>query len=197
MRVLFLDFDGPMIPQRAYIYNAAQRDKMNKYGLIYKYFDPCAAQNIKSVLEVTGAELVISSSWRRIGYHDIADVLSINGLSKDYLHKDWATSTEPDATRADRILQWVEEHQDVTSWVAVDDEPLDNEAAYGNVNMKGHFVQVSLEDGILHEHTGRILHTLIRDELSDSELCAYWFRETHNWLWCDNCKELRDKWIQA
>ena len=42
MKILFLDFDGPVIPQRAYAYNIQQRDKWNKKGGIFLFFDKTA-----------------------------------------------------------------------------------------------------------------------------------------------------------
>jgi hypothetical protein len=194
MRVLFLDFDGPILPQRSYTYHIAQGKETGNRGMVYKYFDPCAVAILKQILDVTDAKLVISSAWRRMGYRRILEVLTSNGLDIQRLHKDWATTTESNDTRADKILQWVAEHPDVTSWVAVDDEPLADPERRGNLLMKDNFVQVTLEDGILHRHHGRMLYILLKDTLANSDECSHWPLENHNWLWCDGCAEIKDKW---
>jgi len=186
MKILFLDFDGPVIPQRVYTYN------IQHYDRACVHWDPSAAAIVKDVLLCTGAKLVISSAWRRQGYDRIVKILEYNGISEAFLHKDWRTETDPDDTRANRILRWVEQHPAVTEWVAVDDEPLSEETKHGNSKIGPHFVHVTLEDGILHKHHGQLLYHLLRDEVEEG--CSSWALSNHNWLWCDGCKPLFATW---
>ena len=228
MKILFLDFDGPVIPQRAYAYNLQQRDKWNKGGLIHRYMDPSAVAIVKDVLVTTGAQLVISSSWRRLGYEGTVEVLEFNDISRVYLHEDWRTDTgskkfilppadektvnldmkeaheatkaaaEDYDKRANRILRWVAEHPDVTEWVAVDDEPLADDTAHGNPKIAPNFVHVTLENGILHEHHGLLLYSLLRDEVGEKcpglPYTKNGYTYAHNWLWCDKCRPLCQVW---
>jgi len=202
VKILFLDFDGPVIPMRAIPYNIHQRDKWNEGGLIYRHWDPSATAIVKDVLDTTGAKLVISSSWRRLGLEGIVDVLELNGVSIDYLYKDWKTDTASDDTRANRILKWIEEHPDTTEWVAVDDEDLADEKAHGNAAIAPNFVHVTTENGILFEHHGRMLFKLLRDELSVGACAEEDYTSSdgkydykHNWMWCpEECKPLRVCW---
>ena len=66
-KVIFLDFDGVL--NTALWHSQANRDKLkDKYG--YK-FDPNAVANLKKILDKTGADIVISSSWKCIGLAEL------------------------------------------------------------------------------------------------------------------------------
>ena len=61
-KYIFLDFDGVLNTEQ-YI-DQLRREKApvsDKYGYL---FDPCAVDNLRKLINTTGAEIVISSSWR-------------------------------------------------------------------------------------------------------------------------------------
>lgn len=112
---IFLDFDGPMIPVKAfYLPNQTKPARI---------FDPCAVALLLSVIKRSNAKLVISSTHRQHGITDVKRTLRLNGLPVKALHKDWATPIGP-KTRSEEIKQWLSAHPDVTNYVAIDDEKL-------------------------------------------------------------------------
>lgn len=62
--IIFLDFDGVLNTEQ-YQARLAVEGKPNKdaWGSL---FDPCSVENLLKIIESTGAEIVISSSWRYI-----------------------------------------------------------------------------------------------------------------------------------
>lgn len=62
--IIFLDFDGVLNTEQ-YQARLAVDGKPNKdaWGPL---FDPCSVENLHKIIESTGAEIVISSSWRYI-----------------------------------------------------------------------------------------------------------------------------------
>jgi hypothetical protein len=65
MKVIFLDIDGVLNSQDWYVY---RRDNVEMDSVSAQYpfyeFDPRAVERLNRLIEVTGAKLVISSSWR-------------------------------------------------------------------------------------------------------------------------------------
>ena len=62
MKIIFLDFDGVM-DTAYYDHVLAKEGKPgnDKYGTI---FDPYCVQNLKRIIDETGAKIVVSSSWK-------------------------------------------------------------------------------------------------------------------------------------
>lgn len=147
-RVLFLDFDGPMIPMRAW---PIQGDRG------YDTFDPVAAATVKRVLDSAGAKIVVSSSWRISGYDVVVDVMERAGLDRSYLHDDWKTeciASGPTLLRKKEIALWLSKHPEVQDYVILDDEDV------GLPNQ----VKVTFEDGLTME-ASRQLFKLFNAEM--------------------------------
>lgn len=113
-----LDIDGPMIPVKAfYLPNQTTSAKV---------FDPCAVGMLLRLIEMTGALIVISSIHRLSGYDHIKNLFAINNIPLTHLHKDWRTTTNTRLSRSEEIRLWLDEHLNVESYVAIDDELLDD-----------------------------------------------------------------------
>lgn len=70
MKVLFLDIDGVL--NTKYWYTQMDRNTpKDKYGYA---FDPNSVANLKRIVEDTGAEIVISSSWKCMGLSQMEDM---------------------------------------------------------------------------------------------------------------------------
>jgi hypothetical protein len=118
-KVIFLDFDGPMVPIRAYwLPNQTKPAEV---------FDPVAVSLLNKLIEDSGAKLVISSSWRIMGRDRVVEVLSKNGIDPDHLHDDWETPRKFTSQRIHEIPLWLADHPEVTHSVAIDDESLNVE----------------------------------------------------------------------
>ena len=75
-KVLFLDIDGVLNTKWWY----TQMDKntpKDKYGYA---FDPIAVANLKKILDETGADIVISSSWTCMGLSQLEEMWEERGL---------------------------------------------------------------------------------------------------------------------
>ncbi len=116
-KIIMLDIDGPMIPIRAYWLP-------NQTKPLVTMFDPVAVSLLNKLIEESGAYIVISSTWRNQGYDEIVATLTKNGIDPLYLHEDWATPQKLTSRRIHEIKWWLEDHPEVTHYVAIDDESL-------------------------------------------------------------------------
>jgi hypothetical protein len=116
-KVIFLDFDGPMIPVRAYWLP-------NQTKPIVSTFDPVAVSLVNKLIEDSGAKLVISSSWRMQGFEEVMATLEKNGIDPKHVHEDWDTPAKFSSQRIHEIKWWLGDHPEVTHYVAIDDENL-------------------------------------------------------------------------
>lgn len=119
-KVIFLDFDGPMLPIRAYWLPTQTKP-------VVSIFDPVAVSLVNKLIEDSGAKLVISSTWRFQGYDKVAETLQKNNIDPVHLHTDWQTPSKMSSQRIHEIKWWLEEHPEVTHYVAIDDIDLDVE----------------------------------------------------------------------
>lgn len=117
MKIIFLDFDGPMIPMRAYC--------LPNQTPIVSLFDPCAVAMLLKLIGISQAKLVISSTWGNQGYDTVANVLGKNGIDPQLLHEDWVTPRKLSSSRVQEIRMWLDRHPEVVDYVAIDDEQLD------------------------------------------------------------------------
>lgn len=117
MKVIFLDIDGVM--------------KEEDYNAEFK--DECFAR-LKRIVDETGAEIILSSSWRiyywefiENGYHaDDEKILSLHSYFEKYGLKvagrtDYTRRSGP-ASRPDEIRRWIADKEDLESFCIIDDD---------------------------------------------------------------------------
>jgi hypothetical protein len=152
MKVIFLDNDGVIClsnnwgsrfkkQKRSVAETVADRDLPTE--LRFDNFDQKAINVLNEILEETGAEIVVSSDWKRwANLQELGDYYEAQGICKrpvaltDLLKQEYVKWTEekfiPEDFEWDRnealeqerhfeILHWLKEHPEVTHWVAVDD----------------------------------------------------------------------------
>jgi HAD domain in Swiss Army Knife RNA repair proteins len=123
--VIFLDFDGPIFPEKIHLFPQNQgkvaNDACRKMDLhphvMYWYADPFAIAVLNELRKVQPYKLVISSSWaddRLHQRHHIEEVLKVNGLEYD-MHEDWRTPRNPELVRHQQIEQWLAGHPEITT----------------------------------------------------------------------------------
>jgi len=144
-KILFLDFDGPMIPRRAYF--------LPNQTYVASVFDPCAVAMINNLIKETNTKLVISSAWATKGKQLVEITLKENGIDPCHLHDDWATPRKLSSHRATEIEWWLKKHPEVSIWAAIDDQYLDLEKSERGI-------RVSFDDGILLTHYQKLLELL-------------------------------------
>lgn len=130
-KVLFLDFDGPLFPNRIINFHPANRRKYpGKLSVdttmekcTYWKMDEAAVGMLNSLYEMYPFCTVISSSWKGFCSKEfIEELFNINGLMLD-LHKDWHTDrlTFRSCKRIEEITDWIEEHPEYDDYIVIDD----------------------------------------------------------------------------
>lgn len=135
-RVIFLDVDGVLLPagsvETIFIDGVALpvRDTIKEND-----FNVAALENLRKIVEQTGATIVLSSEWRRSEtlYSSIGAVLkshdlpAFRGATPLLTARPDLSSMKLDSAiiwcerRAREIGKWLKDNKDVTAWVAIDD----------------------------------------------------------------------------
>ena len=161
-KVIFLDFDGVMNTER---YIAEQRRNglpvSDRYGYL---FDPKAVENLRRIIDATGAAMVISSSWRLEGkermeamWHERALPGQLIGVTGQSLHANFPMSAgeTAGATKGEEIRGWLKEHASKSyRYVIFDDE------ADIRPEQRPHFIQTDPRIGITRADAERAIRIL-------------------------------------
>ena len=153
-KVVFLDIDGVL--NTKWWYTQMDRNTpRDKYGYA---FDPRAVANLKRIVEETGADIVMSSSWKCMGLSQVQEMWSIRNfpgkiigitpsLGNDERLFDADTeSTDRFHIRGEEIKEWLTKHgKRVSHYVIIDD--MDNMLS----EQQSHFVQTNPEVGITED----------------------------------------------
>jgi hypothetical protein len=150
MKVIFLDHDGVICLSRNWggrakkwsKYRSANpessSDKMDApVEVRFDDFDEKAIRVLNKILEETGAEIVVSSDWKRwANVEEMGEYYEAKGISKKpidftpdlgkctwYTNEVWVWLPKWDAemSRVIEIKQYLHDHPEITHWVAVDD----------------------------------------------------------------------------
>jgi hypothetical protein len=148
MKVIFLDNDGVIClsnnwGERAKKWANFKRDNPDSDATFenkpiqcrFDDFDDKAVKVLNEILEETGAEIVVSSDWRlHANLEELGDYYESQGIIKrpiavtdqfkDVFPKEWNAfrfRAELELERSMEIGHWLENHPEVTHWVAVDD----------------------------------------------------------------------------
>lgn len=148
MKVIFLDHDGVICLSTEW---GGRYKKQKKWGkrklsmtndeipLEYRFdnFNKKAVKVLNEILELTGAEIVVSSDWKRWANVDqMGEYYESQGISKKPIDftlnlnqctnydKDsfpWIRQWDSEQTRSIEIRQYLHDHPEITNWVAIDD----------------------------------------------------------------------------
>ena len=148
MKVLFLDHDGVICLSNNWggrskkwsKYRSANPDssKEKKHAPVeYRFddFDIKAIKVLNEIIEETGCEIVVSSDWRlHANLDELGDYyvsqgiikrpIAVTDIFKDIFPKEWNAfrfRADLELERSMEINHWLENHPEVTHWVAVDD----------------------------------------------------------------------------
>lgn len=126
--VIFLDFDGPLFPEKIFLYPQNEGDFSNNKcrelnfhpKVSYWYADPFAITILNKLKEKYNYQLVISSSWTNLHEKEqIESLLKVNGLNYEF-HNDWKTNKNSEERRL-QIEEWLSCHPEVTEYMIFDD----------------------------------------------------------------------------
>jgi hypothetical protein len=146
MKVIFLDHDGLICLSTEW---GGRFKKQNKWGgrklsmttlempVEYRFdnFNEKAVKILNEILEETGAEIVVSSDWKRwANVEEMGEYYESKGIIKKPIeltpdlgqctwYDNWVWSSEWDLemTRVIEIKQYLHDHPEITHWVSIDD----------------------------------------------------------------------------
>lgn len=161
-RILFLDLDG--------VLNTCwwdRKEHVDKYGYA---FDPNAVANLAKIIDETGAEIVISSSWKFMGLSKMKNMWKdrklpgkVIGITPNTIGDEFLLNADLDnvdimAIRGQEIKEWLMLNgNDVTHYAILDD--MDDILQ----EQETHFVQTNPEVGITEEDAKMVIHILNMD----------------------------------
>ncbi len=159
-KVIFLDIDGVLNTGLWYTQMDRNTPK-DKYGYA---FDPNAVDNLKRIIDETGADIVISSSWKSFGFSELEDMwqdrglpgrligITPNSVSDEMLLNADLDHMEIFSIRGMEIKEWISKNgKYVSHYVIIDD--MDNFLP----EQKSHFVKTNPDVGITTEDMERAI----------------------------------------
>lgn len=113
MKIIFLDIDGVLnvIPKT-----------FDKWGAYFDSNDHFV-KNLKKILDQTGAKIVISSTWRMMGFEAIKQMWTDRNLPGEVIDitPNHMMKTGSTLQRGKEIEEWISQHQ-VSNYVILDDD---------------------------------------------------------------------------
>ena len=111
--VLFLDFDGPLFPERVIGMGksiSAYPYKLHPF-INYWEMDATSVRQLNALYEIYQFDTVISSSWRHfIDDEQTRDLFTANKLNL-HIHADWRTPSRMSSYRVNEIAWWLDEYE--------------------------------------------------------------------------------------
>lgn len=164
MRIIFLDIDGPMIPDQVKLLPKKERFPLKKVSHFpyYSAFSPYSCSFIRQLVDGNNAKILTCSTHNGQGKDHIKNLFDINGLpSLDYLHPeicvDYCHGDKLD--RDEACMKWVIDNiEELTGFVIIDDAL---EAEYDERLHKSWGIKASPEFG------------LTRDQLDQAKKALY------------------------
>ena len=158
-KIIFLDIDGVLSPQW---WNSDKQS--DNYGCL---FDAKAVANFAKIIEKTDAEIVVSSSWKLMGFQALQDMwkdrklpgkiidITPDYMSDELLMKEDSTNVDYLFERGSEIQGWLLLHGDDVSRYAIIDD-MDDILP----EQQSHFVQTDPEVGITNDDVKKVVHLL-------------------------------------
>lgn len=158
MKVLFLDFDGVL--NSCNWFRSRYLEDVNAQELEGK-LDPEAVANLNRIIEETGCQVVISSTWRRSNsLGTLLRLLCLRGFDKK--HWDNFIGVTPVLDRKDREM--VERGHEIQAWLDKHPEKFDRIVILDDdgdmVHLMPHLVLTSGETGLDTEKTEDVIRRL-------------------------------------
>ena len=162
-KVIFLDIDGVLNTKWWYAQMNRNTPK-DKYGYA---FDPNAVSNLKYILDQTGADIVISSSWKSFGFSELEEMweerglpgkligITPNSVSDEMLLNADLDNMELFSIRGMEIKEWLSKNGKRISHYAIIDD-MDNMLP----EQQSHFVKTDPEIGITKENANQVIAIL-------------------------------------
>lgn len=142
MKTIFLDVDGVL-----------NCDETEDIVAGYMGIGYCTVKMLREIVEATGAQIVLCSSWKEDWYKDEKEK---QDRLANYLDKRLSDEglTIVDKTvdkvwnRGEGIVNYLKEHPEITSWIILDDEIWED---YDKTGCLPHLIKTDWSDGGLKE----------------------------------------------
>lgn len=141
--VLFLDIDGVICTDRAYLASGA-----DKYKNIMRAWDPISIKLVDRLCIDYNLKVVVSSTWRQ--RYDVPLILLTHGFNGEF-HKDDKTPVTFNRSRGQEIREWLEEHPEIIRYIIIDD----TDDGLLNNELTPHHCKTDIQDGFLTDHYHR------------------------------------------
>ena len=149
--IVFLDIDGVLNTSKNYEeWEEAMRESGKAVtfasspddSLVHLLFDPALVNRLNTLTEDTGAEIVVSSSWRNLysDFDDLVSVLRSVGVLAPIIDRTLSRGFGR-GERGDQVAEWIRENEFEGPFVCLDDGD-DFEAVWDN------FVHVNPSKGL-------------------------------------------------
>lgn len=157
MRVVFLDFDGPIIPLMSH---RPARPLENKAW-------PACVRALNRITDSTGAKIVVSSTWRWGGEVSVVDLLKkwgvtghVIGITPILHEQERIGGLVVTVERGHEIAAWLRDH-DIESFVILDD---DDDMGH----LKSRLIQTPFEQGLTERDADDAIRILerVRDRIA-------------------------------
>lgn len=150
-KVIFLDVDGVLNSMK---FDRWLQDHHMKQYYGYELLDQNALLNLQDIVFVTGADIVLSSSWRLSNKccEQLRQQLLPYGLQ--FIDK---TVSMPYENRGEEIKEWLSRHPEVDRFVILDDED-----EFKDDLLKNNFVETTFEEGLLEQHAAKAIEILTK-----------------------------------
>lgn len=151
MKFLFLDIDGVLNSKDWYTYYWTNNLKYTNPNVIY-LIDYRTIEFLNDIIDKTGCEIIISSSWRR-EYKKICNKLYKSGLKKGSIIGKIEGEETFDIPRGKLIDDYLKKHK-CDNYCIIDDDKdmLDNQLL--------HFVHINNETGLTLQNKDKIIKIL-------------------------------------
>lgn len=161
-KIIFLDFDGVLNTEH---YQGLLRYQgepwQDEHGA---FFDPNAVKQLRRIIDATGADIVIESSWKYLGLDAMKELWKVRNLpgrviditpssvSDEYLLNNLDTTMLH--CKGMEIASWLSEQAEDIRYAIIDDEYviLDSQLP--------HFILTNPYEGITEEQTNRAISIL-------------------------------------
>lgn len=165
-KIIFLDIDGVLNTESWYVQMTNETPK-DKFGYA---FDPQAVANLRKIVEETGADIVISSSWKCMGLSQMEDMwkdrnlpgkiigITPNSVSDELLIDADIDSMELFHIRGEEIKEWLKKHGKHSCRYAIIDD-MDNMLP----EQQSYFVHTNPEVGITEDDAEKAIAILNKE----------------------------------
>lgn len=154
MKVVFLDIDGVLVT-KTHLLDLQEQGKRMTDAIGRHLFDPKCVANLKRILDVTGAKIVLSSAWKMFGFETFTEMWKERGCPGEIMD---FTPKKLTSGRGDEIWLWLNDPDRVglvESFVIIDDDVWD----LHNDQMH-RVVQTTWEHGLTDDATEKAINTL-------------------------------------